>query len=66
MAKIQIKRCWEITLVDDNGELIRYENQYGELEPYMTVTYGSKEDAEKEGKKLLEFYEKEMKEEQEE
>ena len=62
MAKIQIKQCWEITLVDDDGELI----QYGEFEPYMTTIYGSKEDAEKEGEELLEFYEKEMKEEQEE
>ena len=66
MAKIKIEQCWEITLVDDDGEPIRYENQYGELEPYMTVTYGSKEEAEKDGKELLEFYEKEMKEEQEE
>ena len=58
MAKIKIKQCWEITIVDDNGEPIRYENQYGDFERFMSVVYGSKEEAENEGKDLLDYYEK--------
>ena len=57
---LEIRPCYEVSLNDEHG-IVRYENQYGELEPLTSITT-TKENAEQEGRELMKFY-KELQEE---
>ena len=65
LAKIKIRRCWEITLIDDDGDVIQYEDDgvYGGFSKYKVISFGTKEDAQNSGKGLLERYFKNIKQE---